>query len=36
MLILSLLGIAHRRHVPAEVEVFAGHTATAQKPAPAI
>jgi hypothetical protein len=36
MLILSLFGIAHRRHVPAETEVFAGHTATAKKPAPAI
>src|SRR5690242_14022234 len=36
MLILSLFGIAHRRHVPAEAEVFAGHTATAQKPAPAV
>ena len=36
MLILSLLGIAHRRHVPAGAEVFAGHTAAAHKPAPAI
>jgi len=36
ILILSLLGIAHRRHVPAETEVFAGHTAAAQKPAPAV
>jgi hypothetical protein len=36
MLILSLFGIAHRRRVPAEAEVFAGHTATAKKPAPAV
>jgi hypothetical protein len=36
MLILSLFGIAHRRHVPAEAEVFTGHSATAPKPAHAI
>jgi hypothetical protein len=36
MLILSLFGIAHRRHVPAGEEVFGGHTAAAKKPAPAI
>src|SRR5215831_18775193 len=36
MLILSLFGIAHRRHVPAEAEVFSGHSATAPKPAHAI
>jgi len=36
MLILSLFGIAHRRHVPAEAEVFGGHTAAAKKPAPAV
>jgi len=35
MLTLSLFGIAHRRHVPAEAEVFGGHTA-AQEPAPAV
>jgi len=36
MLILSLFGIAHRRHVPAEAEVFSGHSTTAPKPAHAI
>src|SRR5262252_7385524 len=36
MLILSLFGIAHRRHVPAEVEVFGGRTTTAQQTAPAV
>src|SRR5436190_23592870 len=36
MLIMSVSGIAHRRHVPAEAEVFGGHTATSPKPAPAI
>jgi hypothetical protein len=36
LLILSLFGIAHRRHVPAEREVFGGHTATAQETAPAV
>jgi hypothetical protein len=36
LLILSLFGIAHRRHVPAEDEVFSGRTATAQKTAPAV
>ena len=34
LLILSLLGIAHRRHVPAEDEVFSERTA--HKPAPAL
>ena len=36
MLILSVLGIAHLRRVPAEAEVFSGRTATAAKPAPAL
>src|SRR5215472_10881575 len=36
MLILSLFGIAHRRHVPAGAEVFSGHSTTAPKPAHAI
>jgi hypothetical protein len=36
MLILSLLGIAHLRRVPAEAEIFTGHTAPAAKPAPAL
>jgi hypothetical protein len=36
LLILSLFGIAHRRQVPAEEEVFSGHTATAQRTAPAV
>ena len=36
MLILSLLGFAHRRHVPAEAEVFSGHATTSSTPAPAI
>jgi hypothetical protein len=36
LLILSLFGIAHRRHVPAEEEVFSGHAAPAQKTAPAV
>jgi hypothetical protein len=35
MLILSLFGIAHRRHVPAEEEVFDGRRATAASPATA-
>jgi hypothetical protein len=35
MLILSLFGIAHRRHVPAEEEVFGGRRATAASPATA-
>jgi hypothetical protein len=34
LLILSLFGIAHRRHVPAEDEVFSERTA--HKPAPAL
>src|SRR5499427_10353640 len=36
LLILSLFGIAHRRHVPADVEVFGGRTTTAQQTAPAV
>jgi hypothetical protein len=36
LLILSVLGIVHRRHVPAEEEVFSGRGATASKPAPAV
>jgi len=36
LLILSLFGIAHRRHVPAEEEVFGGRTAPAQTTAPAV
>jgi hypothetical protein len=36
LLILSLLGIAHRRQVPAEEEVFGGRTAPAQTTAPAV
>ena len=32
MLILSLFGIAHLRRVPAEAEIFSGHTATATSP----
>ena len=36
MLILSLFGIAHLRRVPAEDEIFTGHTAPAAKPAPAL
>ena len=36
MLILSLFGIAHRRHVPAEAEIFGGRSATAATTAPAL
>ena len=36
LLILSLLGIAHLRRVPAETEMFHGRTTTARAPAPAI
>jgi len=36
LLILSLLGIAHLRRVPADAEMFHGGAATARTPAPAI
>jgi hypothetical protein len=36
LLILSLFGIAHRRHVPAGEEVFGGRAAPAQETAPAV
>jgi hypothetical protein len=36
LLVLSLFGIAHRRHVTAEEEVFGGRTAPAHKTAPAV
>ena len=36
MLIMSVLGIAHLRRVPAETEMFHGRTTTARAPAPAI
>jgi hypothetical protein len=36
LLILSLFGIAHRRHVSAEAEVFAARAAPAHKTAPAV
>jgi hypothetical protein len=36
MLIMSVLGIAHLRRVPADAEIFHGGTATARAPAPAI
>ena len=36
MLIMSVLGIAHLRRVPADAEMFHGGAATARTPAPAI
>jgi hypothetical protein len=34
MLILSIFGIAHLRHVPAEEEIFTKHAAFGQRTAP--
>src|SRR5262249_43421901 len=36
MLGMSVLGVAHVRRAPAEAEIFAGRSATAHQPTPAI